>query len=173
MTFFCDETKFNAEHWPLLWDEWVKSDPYGVTKSEKPSSNQPELKHFWGTVRGSKEGHVFGRNHAMSNQGNFHGWQHISMVVCFSDDQGAFDDDDIWVYEGIALPGNRIMLGRWSQPTIDQVLPDDYQCGPFILWNVDKSTAEPAIGSEEAWEFSSTIINPIFSSLPVSDVLDE
>jgi hypothetical protein len=171
MTLFCDETKFDTEQWPIAWDAWVQSDPYSVAdKSKGFLGSQPELKHFWGTIRGSKEGHLFGRNHAMSNQGNFHGWQHISMVICFSDEQGAFDDDDVWIYEGIALPGNRIMIGRWSQPAMEYPLTDDYQCGPFIFWNVEESTAEPAVDAGEAWEFCSTIDNPLFSSLPASDI---
>lgn len=175
MMLFCDETKFNASHWPAMWDAWVVSDPYSMADSSKgSSSNLPELKHFWGSVRGSsKDGHIFGRNHAISNQGSFHGWQHISMILCFSDDRGAFDDDDVWVYEGIALPGNRIMMGRWSQATTEHPLPDDYQCGPFLLWNVDESTVEPDFRPEEAWEFTATIKNPMFSSLPFADILGE
>ena len=95
------------------------------------------------------------------------------MIVCFSDDQGAFDDDDVWVYEGIALPGNHVMMGRWSQPTEERELSDDYQCGPFILWNVDISAGNASISgvdAAEAWDFSTTITNPLFSSLPVVDI---
>ncbi|MCJ1461476.1 hypothetical protein MMC07_000073 [Pseudocyphellaria aurata] len=42
--------------------------------------------------------------------------------------------DDYWCYEGVVLPGGKIILGRWFSPNEDRA-----QClntGPFIFWNV-------------------------------------
>lgn len=50
------------------------------------------------------------------------------------------DDAEInpgcWAYEGVVLPGGKIMLGRWWSPMDDTGYK---RCmGPFIFWNVDK-----------------------------------
>lgn len=166
MTLFSDESIFSAKDWPVSWDTLVQSDTYSVPKGDALPKNRPTVKHFWGSIRGSKNGHLYGRNHAISNQGDFHGWQHISMIVAFSDAQDAFNEDDIWVYEGITLPGNQTMMGRWSQISEEVPRPPDYQCGPFMFWGVPESTAEPEIKADDAWNFRELIDSPIFSSLP-------
>ena len=41
-----------------------------------------------------------------------------------------------WAYEGVVLPGRKIIVGRWWSPLQD---PDEMICmGPFIFWEVDK-----------------------------------
>lgn len=45
-------------------------------------------------------------------------------------------NDECWAYEGVVLPGGKIMLGRWWSPTQDA---DELLCmGPFIFWEVDE-----------------------------------
>ena len=42
-----------------------------------------------------------------------------------------------WAYEGVVLPGRKIMLGRWWSPVQDS---DEMTCiGPFIFWEVDEA----------------------------------
>ena len=44
-------------------------------------------------------------------------------------------DNSCWAYEGVVLPGGKIMLGRWWSPTQDA---DEFLCmGPFIFWEVE------------------------------------
>ena len=58
------------------------------------------------------------------------------------------------------LPGGRIIVGRWWDLTADPSHPVDIFGGPFIWWNVDNSTAEPPISSEEALNFLDSIHDP-------------
>lgn len=112
---------------------------------------------------------MFGRIHAVSNQDEFHGWQRVCIIACFENKHKEFDPLDVWVYEGVVLPGGRVIIGRWMQPTIDPLDPKSRESGPFLFWNVDQSTAEPEIYADEAWAFSATIDDPLFSSLPFPD----
>jgi hypothetical protein len=41
------------------------------------------------------------------------GWQRVTMMKHFVQDYDQVLDDDLWAYEGVVLPGGRIMLGRW------------------------------------------------------------
>ncbi|KAJ4296664.1 hypothetical protein N0V90_006712 [Kalmusia sp. IMI 367209] len=58
------------------------------------------------------------------------GWQRITFMKHFDDDLNQVDQDNLWAYEGVVLPGGRIILGRWWFAS------NDYS-GPFILWAVD------------------------------------
>ena len=43
-------------------------------------------------------------------------------------------DDECWCYEGVILPGGKVILGRWWHPLEEG---DDFVAtGPFIFWNV-------------------------------------
>ena len=49
-------------------------------------------------------------------------------------DQQFVLDEQCWCYEGVALPGGKIILGRWWHPLEEG---DEYcSMGPFIFWNV-------------------------------------
>lgn len=63
------------------------------------------------------------------------GWKRMTMMKYYYDDQGHIDMQALWAYEGVMLPGGKIMVGRWWCPT-DGVGANMYS-GPFILWNVD------------------------------------
>ena len=44
-------------------------------------------------------------------------------------------DNSCWAYEGVVLPGGKIILGRWWSLLQDE---EDFTCmGPFIFWEVD------------------------------------
>lgn len=47
---------------------------------------------------------------------------------------GADVDDGCWAYEGVVLPGGKIVLGRWWSP-LDEAGEREWM-GPFIFWNV-------------------------------------
>ena len=50
------------------------------------------------------------------------------------DDQQFVLDEHCWCYEGVVLPGGKIILGRWWQPLEEG---EEMRClGPFIFWNV-------------------------------------
>ena len=43
-------------------------------------------------------------------------------------------DDGCWAYEGVVLPGGKVILGRWWSP-LDETGEREWT-GPFIFWNV-------------------------------------
>jgi len=85
----------------------------------------------------------------------------------FMDDFDQVEQDNLWAYEGVVLPGGRIILGRWwyASENVDfnvsgymycwsDLLTNGFQNdynGPFILWAVD----EPDLEEEEEDESSS------------------
>ncbi|KAJ5683220.1 hypothetical protein N7462_006385, partial [Penicillium macrosclerotiorum] len=71
--------------------------------------------------------------------GDIPGWTRICFAICEgsseSDETGDTDDfDSHWVhgYEGLLLPGGRIMMGRW----LDLKNMDASGRGPFIFWDL-------------------------------------
>jgi hypothetical protein len=51
----------------------------------------------------------------LPDQHGIPGWQRITWMKHFEDDIGQVgpDSDNLWAYEGVVLPGGRIILGRW------------------------------------------------------------
>jgi hypothetical protein len=58
------------------------------------------------------------------------------MMKYFVDSNNNIDLDALWAYEGVVLPGDQIIVGRWWSPEPDRNLSKIYS-GPFILWNTD------------------------------------
>jgi hypothetical protein len=46
-------------------------------------------------------------------QGGIPGWQRITFMKHFTEDYENPNEDNLWAYEGVVLPGGRIILGRW------------------------------------------------------------
>ena len=73
---------------------------------------------------------------AVPPQEDIPGWQRMTMMKYFEDPvTGRIDEDALWAYEGVVLPGGQIIMGRWWS-TGDGTDEDMYS-GPFILWCVD------------------------------------
>jgi len=57
-----------------------------------------------------------------------------------------------WGYEGCAFPGGNIIVGRWWDATNPGTEERVYS-GPFILWKVAESHADPEITPSEAMNY--------------------
>jgi hypothetical protein len=165
---FFDDSKFSSEDWPKAFETLIKSNPF--TKSSPPRARQTrnanavtnkqyELKAFYGTSKGPRTAHFFGRAHGLPQQQGIPGFQRISMIK-FYPLEGEYDPANVWAYEGCVLPGGRIIVGRWWDLSTNSNDPAEIYGGPFIWWNVDNSAAEPPITSEEALEFLDSIHDP-------------
>jgi hypothetical protein len=121
----------------------------GASEFEK---RKYRLKSFYGTSRGLRPAHFYGRIHALPPQGGIPGFQRISFIKLFHQD-GEFDPDSMWAYEGCVLPGNRIIVGRWWWITDAEIQNDEIFSGPFIFWNVNDSDANPPIEEKESIDF--------------------
>lgn len=169
MAFFFDSAEFGNDKWPKQWENILCSDPFknpeSNTRQKWPSSRhtryhpekleKPEIKQFWGTSRGAKTGHFFGRIHAIAPQTDICGFQRLTMILFYTkdeDEEDVYDPDQIWAYEGCVLPGGRIIIGRWWDPTAD-LSDDTINSGPFIWWNVNRSGATEPICKNDAFDF--------------------
>ena len=88
--------------------------------------------HFKG--EGIDEGAEFkvrGNIHAVAPVEDIPGWQRITFMKWFTGDGGK---DHPICFEGVVLPGNKIILGRWWALYDDD---DRREIGPFIFWCVD------------------------------------
>ncbi|KAF1943214.1 hypothetical protein EJ02DRAFT_343604 [Clathrospora elynae] len=69
-------------------------------------------------------------------QAGIPGWQRITFMKHFMEDFDQLDQDNLWAYEGVVLPGGRIILGRWWYASEQVDFNNDYN-GPFIWWAID------------------------------------
>ena len=53
---------------------------------------------------------------ALPPQQGIPGWRRFAMMRYHPDEFGQADLSDLWAYEGIVLPGDQIILGRWFHP---------------------------------------------------------
>jgi hypothetical protein len=59
------------------------------------------------------EYNALGWLNALPPQAGIPGWQRITFMKHFMDDFEQPEQDNLWAYEGVVLPGGRIILGRW------------------------------------------------------------
>lgn len=172
ISIFFDEKKFGEDKWSAFWEEKLCSDPFsqaGASQSRRCSprareAKRPQIKHFWGGSRDEKNGHFFGRIHAMTPQQGIHGFQRVVMMQYHTTkDQDGFDVYDpqqVWAYEGCVLPGGSVIVGRWWDARADPT-SGDVNSGPFLWWNVDRSAANVPIEATEALDFLDSLPDPI------------
>ena len=65
--------------------------------------------------------HAVGWLNALPDQYGIPGWQRITFMKHFAEDLDNVDSDNLWAYEGVVLPGGRIIVGRWwfASETVD------------------------------------------------------
>ena len=96
--------------------------------------------------------HAIGWLNALPDQCGIPGWQRITFMKHFAEDLDDVDSDNLWAYEGVVLPGGRIIVGRWwfaservdfdvsvslcarSRKLVDTNSEQKDYNGPFILW---------------------------------------
>ncbi|KAL1599584.1 hypothetical protein SLS60_007387 [Paraconiothyrium brasiliense] len=67
------------------------------------------------------------------------GFQRVTFMKHPYEDLNNVHQDGLWAYEGVVLPGGKIMIGRWWEATSDNINYNDDYSGPFIFWAVDPS----------------------------------
>ncbi|KAL3420860.1 hypothetical protein PVAG01_07305 [Phlyctema vagabunda] len=178
LTIFFDEDRFPSTKWPTQWQMFLRSDPFkGVpntaledtptrrTRSrsikDKTKPVTPVFKNFFGSGVDGKMSRFFGCLHSVPAQQGIHGFQRVTMMKFFPDDNGDYDENQVWAYEGCVLPGGRIILGRWWAVR-DEIFGERIPLtGPFIFWNVESSDAEVRVTGNEAMEFLHSINDPL------------
>lgn len=75
------------------------------------------------------------------------GWQRMTMMKYFETETGEIDVDALWAYEGVVLPGEQMVVGRWWSPGAGA--DEEMYSGPFILWCVDGPKYDELDGAED------------------------
>lgn len=116
--------------WPKLFEERLKS-LRGSDESDLPSKTQGRNKgknssdinlQFTGTGMDLEDDfHAIGWLNALPDQCGIPGWKRITFMKHFAEDLDDVDSDNLWAYEGVVLPGGRIIVGRWwfASETVD------------------------------------------------------
>ncbi|KAF7959187.1 hypothetical protein EAE96_002702 [Botrytis aclada] len=172
ISLFFDDQKFGKQHWPKSWETILQSDPFSnaapeptpqhrasrrATRSKKdlkkPKENpNPGVEYFYGSSHDSSStAHFYGAVHGIPPQHGIPGFQRITIMKFFPDQDGHHDPGQSWGYEGCVLPGGRIIVGRWFDAKSRS--SRDVMSGPFVFWNTDESDAAEPIDGKEALKF--------------------
>ncbi|CZT16774.1 uncharacterized protein RCC_02609 [Ramularia collo-cygni] len=109
----------------------TRSDPKDDAPDAKP--NTFRIKH----PRGADGQWIAdGWIESLPSQSSISGWQRLSMTKFWVDTSGEIDYETMWAYEGVVLPGGRLIVGRWWSPNESANTEKQYS-GPFIMWNTD------------------------------------
>ncbi|CAO2650395.1 Nn.00g016870.m01.CDS01 [Neocucurbitaria sp. VM-36] len=136
--------------WPAVFEERLRSLRYtsttqppiktqGRSRAKIGTIDDPVLKNVQFVGRGEDlddDFNAIGWLNSLPPQAGIPGWQRITFMKHFMDDFDQVDQDNLWAYEGVVLPGGRIILGRWWYASEQVNFNIDYN-GPFILWAID------------------------------------
>lgn len=103
---------------------------------------------FEGLGYDDEEFYASGWINPMPSQRSVPDWNRITMMKYFKHSDGSLDIGALWAYEGVILPGGKMIIGRWwaADPAKG---PENQYSGPFILWNVDASEPEPDVSQNK------------------------
>ena len=105
--------------WPALFEERLQSlrnDPgkEGIEDKGRYKPKATSSIHFTGRGQDVRDQYkVLGWLNAVAPQGGIPGWQRITFMRHATTDFEHPAQDTLWAYEGVVLPGGRLILGRW------------------------------------------------------------
>ncbi|KAF4306625.1 hypothetical protein GTA08_BOTSDO05150 [Botryosphaeria dothidea] len=142
-TMEIDFPKDPAFHWPALFEHHLHSvteDRPPRTRAQHRTGDDAEFERinqrFQATGYDDEDFEAAGWLNQLPSQHGIPGWKRVTMMKYFEDGHGGWDNNALWAYEGVVLPGGKIMLGRWWSPDTNVPGRDPYT-GPFIFWNAD------------------------------------
>jgi hypothetical protein len=115
--------KGGALPWPPVFEAHLRS-LRGAKPKTLPLKTQgrsciqeggsPNNLQFYGAgADGDDEFQATGWVNGLPAQEGIPGWQRITFMKHFGRDEAEWDEENLWAYEGVVLPGGRIILGRW------------------------------------------------------------
>jgi hypothetical protein len=130
--------------WPRIFEEHLRSitpptaSGRAITRAQRRSGTANTIKkdlsksfHFSGAGQDAAEQFfASGWLNPLPPQEKIPGWQRMTMMKYFDNEDGTIDTDALWAYEGVVLPGGKMIIGRWWSP-MDGM--EDMYSGPFIL----------------------------------------
>ena len=83
-------------------------------RSQTQDMNAPQNLQFLGKGKNCDDKfQALGWVNGLPAQEGIPGWQRITLMKYFGGNGVEWDDDNLWAYEGVVLPGSRMILGRW------------------------------------------------------------
>ncbi|KAF3043202.1 hypothetical protein E8E12_008394 [Didymella heteroderae] len=140
--------------WPQLFEQRLKSlrqtPESGTLQGRNKAKDYANTNlQFTGTGMDLEDDfQAIGWLNALPDQCGIPGWQRITFMKHFAEDLDDVDSDNLWAYEGVVLPGGRIIVGRWWFASEIINYNDDYN-GPFILWAAEPDEFDEAGDSDE------------------------
>ncbi|KAF2094571.1 hypothetical protein NA57DRAFT_60599 [Rhizodiscina lignyota] len=148
-----DESKFQmlnmefptgdmTSEWPSYFEDSLHSlaplhEPRTRAQRRSPS---PSKKAFYFEADGIDEDEPFrskGWLNPLPSQYGIPGWQRMTMMKYFEEPDGSPAMDSLWAYEGVVIPGGKVIVGRWWSVSGLPINQNQY-CGPFILWAIPR-----------------------------------
>ncbi len=138
--------------WDLSLNQRAAEGARNATQAEQAfypifTRTKSQSLNFEGTGVDRDPFHCTGQLQALPPQHGIPGWQRITLMKYFLDEDGFYDPNSRWAYEGVVLPGNQIILGRWWSPLHSEGAAG--MCGPFIFWKVRGADGEAEIEMHE------------------------
>lgn len=110
--------------WPRMFENFLHSvgntaePPQKTQGRSKPkvSTGDPKMKNIQFMGQGEDledDFNALGWLNPLPPQQGIPGWMRITFMKHFMDDLDSEEQDNLWAYEGVVLPGGRIILGRW------------------------------------------------------------
>ncbi|KAJ4338446.1 hypothetical protein N0V87_003989 [Didymella glomerata] len=140
--------------WPQLFERRLHSlrqSPESGTPQGRSKTKDTTVANMQFTGTGmdlQDDFHAIGWLNALPDQCGIPGWQRITFMKHFAEDLDDVDSDNLWAYEGVVLPGGRIIVGRWWFASEVVNYNDDYN-GPFILWAAEPDEFDEDVDSDE------------------------
>ncbi|KAJ9647878.1 hypothetical protein H2199_001654 [Coniosporium tulheliwenetii] len=142
--------QFPSKHlptWPPLFEKYLQSLPKPTSSVKTRTQHRsrtlpigdPRSIYFNGDGYDDEDFYSAGWLNPLPWQNDIPGWQRMTMMKFFFDSQGRPDEEALWAYEGVVLPGGQIMVGRWWSPDDTALTSKNMYSGPFVFWNVDRS----------------------------------
>jgi hypothetical protein len=103
------------EQWPQKFESRLHSrrSTAPVPTHSRPDPAQKDIQFTGSGIDLEDDFNAIGWVNALPDQYGIPGWQRITFMKHFMDDFDSDDEDNLWAYEGVVLPGGRVILGRW------------------------------------------------------------
>ncbi|KAL5400663.1 hypothetical protein PMIN03_012185 [Paraphaeosphaeria minitans] len=132
-------------HWPQIFENHLHSLRPALPSQARAQHSQESAPVSYDSFRFEGDGDDFEEHYNVSGwlnplppQAGIPGWQRFTMMKHFEDDLKHVRDGNLCAYEGLVLPGGKIIVGRWWYASEHERTEYGNEFGgPFIFWAVE------------------------------------
>lgn len=128
-------------HWPKEFEDRLQSQRPTMgpqTRAQRRATKRPDvaIRVQGGGIDAGDEFFASGWLNPLAPQQSIPGWQRITFMKHFNPDLLHMHNDELWAYEGVVVPGGRLIVGRWwwasGEPTDHNYVSES----PFASRNI-------------------------------------